>query len=77
MAVDVEGGVGGDAVVLEPADEVEEGVGGVDVHESVVFEVECQGDSALVGAGFGVHSPVVSVTAARAEDSSTMFLLLA
>ncbi len=73
---DVEVGVEVDAFVFEPADEVEEGVGGVDVGEAVVVEIEGEGDAAVVFVG-RVHSAVISVTAARAEVSSTMAFLVA
>ena len=75
-AWDVEVGVEVDAFVFEPADELEEGVGGVDVGESVVVEIEGERHAPVRFVG-RVHSAVISVTAARADVSSTMAFLVA
>jgi len=59
--------------VVEPFDEAEECLDGEYLGVGVVFDVDGDGDAAVCG----VHSAVISVTAARAEDSSTMDLLVA
>ena len=58
----------GDAFVVEPLDELEECLNGEHLGERVVFDVDRDDDAPQSG----VHSAVLSVTAARAEDSSTM-----
>src|SRR6266545_6339495 len=58
----------GDAFVVEPLDELEECLNGEHLGERVVFDVDRDDDAPQSG----VHSAVISVTAARAEDSSTM-----
>ena len=61
------------AFVVEPLDEAEECLNGEHLDERIVFEVDGDDDAAETGA----HSEVISVTAARAEDSSTMAFLVA
>ncbi len=59
--------------MVEPFHEAQECLDGEDLGEWVVFDVDRDGDALESG----VHSAVISVTAARAEDSSTMALLVA
>lgn len=61
------------ALVVEPFDEAEECLNGEHLEVRVVFEVDGDDDASE----FSVHSAVISVTAARAEDSSTMAFLAA
>lgn len=59
--------------MVEPFDEVEECLNGEHFGVRVVFEVDRDDDAPESRA----HSAVISVTAARAEDSSTMAFLAA
>ena len=59
--------------MVEPLDEAEECSNGEDFDVWDVFE----GDRADDASEFRVHSAVISVTAARAEDSSTIAFLAA
>lgn len=61
------------ALVVEPLDEAEECLNGDHLDKRIVFEVNRDHDAPRSCA----HSAVISVTAARAEDSSTMVLLVA
>ena len=59
--------------MLELLDEVEECLDGLDFDVWVVFDVDRDDDACESG----VHSAVISATAARAEDSSTIAFLVA